>query len=144
MQSAPILVVDDDDDVRTMLCIVLSAEGYAAVGAADGVEALERMRRDGPPPLVFVDLMMPRMNGEDLIRFMRQDPSLARVPIVIMSGQPSIRTSAPAHDVRARLLKPLELEDVLAVAQEYAHAPSDRVPPAGDVTRRSPMTGPGR
>jgi two-component system, OmpR family, response regulator CpxR len=134
MHSAPILVVDDDDDVRTMLCIVLSAEGYAAVGAADGVEALARMRRDGPPPLAFVDLMMPRMNGEDLIRLMRQDPSLARVPVVIMSGQPSIRTAAPAHGVRARLLKPLELDDVLAVAQQFAQSGSDRLSPGGDLS----------
>jgi two-component system response regulator CpxR len=133
MHNAPILVVDDDDDVRTMLCIVLSAEGYAAVGAADGLEALERMRRDGPPPLVFVDLMMPRMNGEDLIRFMTQDPSLARVPVVIMSGQPTVRTAAPAHGVRARLLKPVELDDVLAVACQYAQS-DDRLPPGGCVS----------
>ena len=49
MESRSILVVDDDEDVRTMLCVVLSAEGYRAVGAADGVEALERSAATGRP-----------------------------------------------------------------------------------------------
>jgi CheY-like chemotaxis protein len=121
MSTRPILVVDDDDDVREMLCAVLSAEGYEAVGAADGVEALQCMRRDGPPSLVVVDLMMPRMDGEDLIRTMTQDPSLADIPIAIMSGQPSVHTAARAIAVNARLGKPLELDDVLAVVRRLAH-----------------------
>ncbi|HEX2462506.1 MAG TPA: response regulator, partial [Vicinamibacterales bacterium] len=62
MHSRPILVVDDDDDVRNMLCAVLAAEGYPVVSAADGVEALTRMRHD-PPALAVVDMMMPRMDG---------------------------------------------------------------------------------
>jgi CheY-like chemotaxis protein len=114
--KGPILVVDDDEDVRRMLCLLLSAEGYPAAGAADGLEALHCMRRDGPPALVFVDLMMPRMDGEDLIRTMTQDPALARIPIAIMSGQPV----TPAVQASARLVKPVELDDVLALVHRFA------------------------
>jgi CheY-like chemotaxis protein len=121
MERPSILVVDDDDDLRTMLCVVLSAEGYRTVGAADGVEALERLRNDGPTALMFVDLMMPRMNGEDLIREMTQDPSLARIPIAIVSGQLTARTSVQTPRVIARLVKPVELDELLTVVHEFAH-----------------------
>jgi chemosensory pili system protein ChpA (sensor histidine kinase/response regulator) len=115
MSQSSILVVDDDDDVRTMLCLVLSAEGYRAVGAADGVEALERLHDDGPPALVFVDLMMPRMSGEDLIRNMTQDPSLSGIPIAIISGQITPRTPVRTPHVVANLIKPVELDELLSV-----------------------------
>jgi CheY-like chemotaxis protein len=120
MGSPSILVVDDDEDVRTMLCLVLSAEGYQAVGAANGVEALERMRSDGPPALAFIDLMMPRMNGEDLIQAMTQDPSLARIPIAIISGQLTARTPVQTPRVIARLVKPVELDELLTVVHQFA------------------------
>jgi len=76
MNSKSIMVVDDDDSVRNMLCVILRGEGYSAVGAADGIEALERMRED-PPSLVFVDLMMPRMDGEHLIQQMHEEAVLS-------------------------------------------------------------------
>ena len=84
--AGPIMVVDDDDNVRTMMCVMLEAEGYSAVGARDGLDALERMRSVAPS-LVFVDLMMPRMDGEHLIHSMRADAALSHIPIAIMSGQ---------------------------------------------------------
>lgn len=115
MERRSILVVDDDEDVRTMLCVVLSAEGYSTTAAADGIEALERMRRDGSPALILLDLMMPRMNGEDLMRVMTQDPSLARIPIAVISGQLTARSPAPASGVIARLVKPIELDELLTV-----------------------------
>jgi CheY-like chemotaxis protein len=119
MGKRSILVVDDDDDVRTTLCVILSAEGYAAVGAADGVEALDRMRID-PPALLLVDMMMPRMSGEDLIRAMTQDASLARIPVAIMSGQPFARAAPQGPRVIARLTKPVELDTVLSVVHQFA------------------------
>jgi CheY-like chemotaxis protein len=120
MGRPPILVVDDDEDVRTMLCVVLSAEGYRVTGAADGLEALALIRRDGPPALVLVDLMMPRMNGEDLIKTMTQDPMLARVPVAIISGQMTTRTPAQAPAVIARLVKPVEIDELLTLVQRFA------------------------
>src|SRR5689334_13488814 len=94
MANPSILVVDDDEDLRTMLCVVLSAEGYRAVAAADGAEALQRIRNDGPPALMFVDLMMPRMSGEELVQAITADPTLASIPVAILSGQLTARTPA--------------------------------------------------
>src|SRR5262245_2506657 len=120
MGNPSILVVDDDADMRTMLCVVLSAEGYRTMGAADGEEALQRLRSDGPPSLMLVDLMMPRMSGEDLIDAMTADPALAGIPVAIISGQLAGRTSAQTSRVIARLVKPVELDDLLTVVQQVA------------------------
>src|SRR4051812_44657122 len=60
--SAPILVVDDDPEIRDAICMVLGAEGYPTNSAGDGEEAIERLH-DDRPCLILLDLMMPRMNG---------------------------------------------------------------------------------
>jgi len=126
MHNRPILVVDDDDDVRNMLCAVLAAEGYPVVGAADGVEALTRMRLD-PPALAVVDMMMPRMDGEELIRVMAEDAVLVRVPVAIMSGQTTPSTvSAPLPRVTARLVKPFELDELLPLVHRFVDPPERR------------------
>jgi CheY-like chemotaxis protein len=129
MKRRSILVVDDDDDVRNMLCAVLSAEGYPVIGAADGVEALNQMRLD-PPALAVVDMMMPRMDGDQLIRAMGQDAALVRVPIAIMSGQ---TTPTPTSDypprVSARLIKPFELDELLTLVHQFADPPHGRSTP---------------
>ena len=141
MTTKHILVVDDDEDVRNILCSILNEEGYVATGAADGIEALERMRSD-VPSLVFVDLMMPRMDGKELIRTMAGDAMLAAVPIVIMSGQRAAPSDALAR-ARAHMVKPDELDDILAVAERNTAAPVRRAakatlhPRAGGSARAS-------
>ena len=123
MPSRPILVVDDDDDVRNMLCAVLAAEGYRVVGAADGVEALTTMRHN-PPALAVVDMMMPRMDGEQLIEAMSQDAALVRVPVAIMSGQTTpTDVSGVLPRVSARLVKPFELDELLTLVHRFADPP---------------------
>jgi CheY-like chemotaxis protein len=117
MGRRPILVVDDDAAVRTIACLILSAEGYTAVAAADGIEALERMRGD-PPALVFIDLTMPRMDGEELMRKMKQDSTLAKIPVAVMSGRTSLRSLTLPARVVARLSKPVELDELLSVVQQ--------------------------
>ena len=119
MGKRPILVVDDDEDVRRMLAIVLAAEGYAVWEASDGLEALERVRRS-KPAMIVADLMMPRMSGEDLVRTMTEDASLARIPVAIVSGQTSLRSMSIAPPVIAQLTKPFELDELLMVVHQFA------------------------
>jgi CheY-like chemotaxis protein len=120
--TRPIMVVDDDDNVRRMMCMMLEAEGYVTIAARDGIEALERMRA-ASPSLVFVDLMMPRMDGEHLIHSMRADAALSDIPVAIMSGH-SHPPSALSGETR--LLKPIELEELLSVAGRYSQQPAQQ------------------
>ncbi len=122
MKPRSILVVDDDEDVRNILCAVLSAEGYAASGAADGVAALDCMRGHELPNMLVVDMMMPRMGGEELLREMTRDAKLSSIPVVIMSGHPTARAGHPPAGVAAWLVKPVELDELLSVIQRVVQA----------------------
>ena len=118
-----ILVVDDDDALRSMMCIVLSVAGYTAEGAADGLEALKRLRTSEPPALIIVDLMMPKMDGYTLIRAMSSDTSLAQIPVAIISGQTTAQAPAPGPQVIAHMVKPVELDDLLELVHQVAGRP---------------------
>ena len=124
--GSSILVVDDDEDMRTMLCVVLAAEGYQVEGSANGIDALRRIRADAVPSLMLVDLMMPGMSGEDLIGEMKQDPSLARIPVAIVSGQLTPGRALSGPSIIARLSKPIELDRLLTVVRQFADAEGPR------------------
>jgi CheY-like chemotaxis protein len=83
--SRHILVIDNDEAVRIAIAEVLSEAGWQVEEAADGVQALEAMRR-GPPCVVLLDLMMPRMSGWQLLDAMASTPSLAEVPAIILTA----------------------------------------------------------
>lgn len=93
-----ILVVDDSPTIRKVVGAVLERHGFEAIGASDGQAALDRLRQspaspddtdaaDGRVDLVLVDFVMPRMNGFQLCRAMRQDDRLRTVPVVLMSAK---------------------------------------------------------
>jgi CheY-like chemotaxis protein len=122
MTTSPglILVVDDDEDIREIVGLVLEQSGYRTVGAVDGADALERLRDGLHPALAIVDLMMPRLSGADLVRAMRTDPRLAPIPVVILSGDRAVRQISAELGASSALLKPVELEDLLAVVRLHA------------------------
>ncbi|MGZ4392497.1 MAG: response regulator, partial [Gaiellaceae bacterium] len=62
-KQATVLVVDDDDDLRTMVETILEDAGYVVRRAGDGVEALEQLAQMGRPDLILLDMRMPRMDG---------------------------------------------------------------------------------
>lgn len=112
-----ILVVEDADDTRELLAELLMREGYHAVMAADGEEALRRMDLL-VPDLVVTDLDMPRLDGHGLIAAMAKRPELRNVPICLLSGASPERTSAGlpgAPQPTVSLRKPVKLTDFLAV-----------------------------
>jgi len=108
-----VLVVDDDYDIREALSDVLASEGYSVVTAADGGEALERLRGGVRPAVMLLDLMMPRVSGVEVIDALRKDESLSQIPVVVCSAN---RGYGPddlgVHDV---LRKPVSVEELLDV-----------------------------
>ena len=81
-----ILIVEDDSDLREALSEVLRDEGYSVESAADGREALDRLRRDLRPSLILLDLTMPVMNGWQFRAEQRRDPALSEIPVVVLSA----------------------------------------------------------
>ncbi len=111
-RSGPILIVDDEAGIRQSLEGVLADEGYSCIHAADGAEALSRIR-EREPSLVLLDIWMPGMDGIETLRRIRE--ILPRVPVVMMSGHATISTAIRATKEGASdfIEKPLEIETVL-------------------------------
>jgi CheY-like chemotaxis protein len=112
-----ILVVDDDVDIRETLALLLEVKGFIAVGAGDGLEALDQIRAHGRPGVVLLDLRMPRMNGPDFARALHADPTLASIPIVVLSGDATAPDVAAELGARGLLRKPIELDELLGVVR---------------------------
>lgn len=116
-KSCSILIVEDDADLRDMMAQLLALEGYDAAIAANGLEALDYLRRGGLPRLILLDLMMPIMDGWEFRREQQRDPALAAVPVVVLSALDRGR----AADVVADdfLKKPLDFDRLLDLVRSY-------------------------
>jgi CheY-like chemotaxis protein len=111
MSAAPhILVVDDNDALRENIAEALEMEGYAVVVEASGSAALARLAEEPLPRVVLADLMMPGMDGGELLARIRGDPRLAGVRVVITTGAYGSRL--PGAD--GVLTKPFGVKDLLA------------------------------
>lgn len=119
-----ILIVEDDLDTRHMLATLLSMEGFYAVGAEDGLEALHvlrgvRHRAPETPCLVLLDLKMPRFSGKEFRRAQLGDPTVAGVPVAVMSGAVDLEQRAQALGAVASVAKPIDVDTLLKVVKRY-------------------------
>ena len=119
--AEPILVVDDDPDIRALIHDLLALDGYKVYTARDGREALELMRvLDPPPSVVFLDLMMPDMDGLQFRAIQLTEQTLAGIPVVVMSGDNRGRQKAEAMHAQRFLEKPFDLTALNEIAQAYS------------------------
>jgi CheY-like chemotaxis protein len=110
-----VLVVDDNRNVRQTLPYVLEEDGYSVEIAANGEEAF-KIACDRPIDLVLTDISMPDVDGVELIRLMRRDPFLSRVPIIGMTAYGGQRCAeAREAGASACLEKPLRHEELLGL-----------------------------
>jgi DNA-binding response OmpR family regulator len=86
LKKGPILLVDDEPYILRSLSYLLTREGFTVETASNGEEALERLRQLRPP-LVFLDIMMPRMNGYEVCEQVKQDPLLAETYVIMLSAK---------------------------------------------------------
>ena len=115
---APILVVEDDADIRSGVAEVLQQEGYDVVTAADGREALDWLGGNSAS-LILLDLMMPIMDGWEFRSEQLRDPRLARIPVVLLSGAGDVRQHAACLGADGFLVKPLNINDLFDAAERY-------------------------
>ena len=113
--SGKVLVVEDDDDIRECLADVLSEEGYTVETAENGREALQLLRRFRPC-VILLDLMMPVMDGWELLGELRSDGDWATLPVVVVSA--ANETKAP-EGVRQYLRKPVPINILLHAVKSY-------------------------
>jgi CheY-like chemotaxis protein len=125
-----VLVVDDDDDIRSAVQEVLEEEGFETIGAANGKQALDVLHGcTYLPALILLDLMMPEMDGWEFLVRIDEDPTLHQVPVALMSAHPSVRRAfdhGKDHPVAESLLlpKPLNLLRLLSIVHSIVPDPS--------------------
>ncbi len=105
-----LLVVDDELSILEALQDILSLEGYEVVTAYNGAEGLRRIEEQRPD-LVLLDLMMPVMDGREMLRRVREDPALKDLPVVVMSA--GRIAEAERRAASATLAKPFDLDHLL-------------------------------
>ena len=118
-EHRPVLVVEDDDDVRDAVAASLRDEGYDVAEAENGRLALEWLQSNADPCLVLLDLWMPVMTGMELHAVMSQDPRLAAVRLVVVSAAGDAKAQAQQMGAIGFLRKPLDLHDLLATVERY-------------------------
>lgn len=113
-----ILVVDDDHAIRESLTELLEDEGYSVAVAANGEQALDQLRRPAVPCLILLDLMMPVMDGFEFMGRKAADPSLAGIPVVVITAAgPAGR--AGALSAQRVLAKPVKLDTLMDTVKQY-------------------------
>jgi CheY-like chemotaxis protein len=106
-----ILIVEDDPNLRAVIRMVLERAGYEVAEAKNGLDGLQSIERE-TPELVIADMIMPVMNGIELVERIRSNPKTASIPIVLLSGREVDRPAAAL--VNAVVTKPFEPADLLA------------------------------
>lgn len=112
--TATLLLVDDDADIRETYGLALEDAGYEVIPASTGAEALDKLRGGARPDLIVLDQAMPLVNGREFRALQLSDPTLARVPVLLLTGamklQPLVDDLMPV----AALQKPVGYTELLS------------------------------
>ncbi len=114
-----ILLLDDEPDLLRALSVRFRAAGFTCETASNGREGLASVAR-GVPDLIVTDLIMPDVDGYELVRRLRADAATASVPIVVMSAMPKHELATQAKDLAVSCImhKPFEFEELLSITRE--------------------------
>jgi DNA-binding response OmpR family regulator len=122
MASHAILAVDDDPAILDVVAQVLADEGYDVL-TADGGRAAVKLAREHLPKLILLDLMMPEMNGWQVVAELRASPQTRSIPVLLLSARRDTALMANDLGVNSYLEKPFDLDELLARVQRLL-APS--------------------
>lgn len=106
-----ILVADDNADILRQVKTVLEAEGFAAITAGDGKEAYKLLQSEDPFAAAIFDIVMPHIEGRDLVRYMQSERRLMRIPVIIMTTELNSRLSSDSFSSGAVAFLPKPFTD---------------------------------
>ena len=137
---ATIVVVDDEESMAWVVTYMLRKAGHTPIVAASGAAALRAALAH--PDMILLDLGLPDLPGEEVLRRLKAQPETARIPVVIVSGQPdaaALVARSGARAVAAILRKPLLFPELCAVVATVLDAPADWVEPTGPPASRGQL-----
>lgn len=114
MEPKKILIADDNENIREALTYLLEDEGYKLWMAKDGVEALREVR-NVRPDIIFLDIMMPEMNGYDVCRIIKNDPELKKTYVIMLTAKGQVAEQERGKEVGADeyIVKPFSPMEIL-------------------------------
>ena len=123
MAKARILIVEDEPNIVESLSFILRRAGFEVDTVTDGAEALDRVRRQAFEVLVL-DIMLPGMNGLDVLKAIRSDQTLSSLPVVVLTakGQANDRRTAEAIGASAFITKPFSNADIVDRVSRFVGA----------------------
>ena len=124
--SKSVLVVEDDPSIRSLIQMVLEAEGYHVLTASNGQEGVKILKQGAHPGLILLDLMMPIMNGWEFLRARREDCLSEEIPVIVLSAA---GIEVAPDGANGMFSKPFELESLLQITHRYCHS-VERAPQA--------------
>jgi two-component system phosphate regulon response regulator PhoB len=115
MSPKKILIADDNENIREALTYLLEDEGYSLSMAKDGAETLARVR-EVHPDILFLDIMMPEINGYDVCRTIKNDPELRNIYVIMLTakGQAAEQERGRAAGADEYIVKPFSPMEILA------------------------------
>lgn len=113
-------MVEDDPDIRECLQDALEMIGYASIAACNGQEALEMLEHcELLPCLILLDLMMPVMNGHQFCALKKENPKLAKIPVVVVSADGNLAHKTAGLDVNDLINKPVDFAALIQLTRKY-------------------------
>ena len=115
-----ILVVDDEPTVVELIKAVLTDQNYQIITAANGEDGL-RQAVEAAPRLIILDIMMPKVDGFEVLARLKRDSRTSKIPVVMLSGKGDTGALFLSQDLRADdyLIKPFTPNDLVKVVQQY-------------------------
>lgn len=122
MTDRPVLVVEDDPELRTIYQEVLQDGGFKVVAARDGLDALELLNAGTMPCVLLIDLRMPRMTGWEFAEHVQSDARWRHLPLVVVAAYYRIAEEAERLGASAWLQKPIDLGRLVSVVEDACRA----------------------
>lgn len=110
-----VLIADDNENIRDALTYLLEDEGYELLLAKDGADTLRKVR-ERKPDILFLDIMMPEINGYDVCRTIKNDPDLKSIYVIMLTAKGQVAEQERGKDVGADeyIVKPFSPMEILA------------------------------
>ena len=119
---AQILVVEDDEDLRTVLLGLLAQLGYSVAAAENGREAVAYLREHPSPAVILLDLMMPVMDGAEFCRLRQADPGLSSIPVFLLTARGGSLRQVDGLGIDRVFRKPLEVPELIHAVRSVVAA----------------------
>jgi two-component system response regulator MprA len=116
----PVLIVEDDPDIRNAIKEILEMEGHTVVTACDGLEGLEALKAISHPCVILLDVMMPRLDGWGFMQALIEEhaDTLTTMPVIIVSATLDAAKGAPVKPAKI-IKKPVDIDALISVVARY-------------------------